>query len=94
MLDLLNKDITTLVGRAVEDAMKVYRANVTRLGCVSMTGIDKLILRNTRIPIIDGIKERIFLPEVLCRSGLKTNKMACFQDLLLISLIDSIIWLI
>ena len=34
-----------------------------------MTGIDKLILGNTKVPIIDGIKEGALLAEILCKAG-------------------------
>jgi allantoin racemase len=79
VLGVLDKDITILVEKAVEDAVKAYGADVICLGCASMTGIDKLILGNTKVPIIDGIKEGVLLAEILCRSGLKTSKVGMFS---------------
>lgn len=79
VLDKDDKDITILMEKAVEDAVKAYGADVICLGCASMTGIDKLILGNTKVPIIDGVKEGVLLAEILCRSGLRTSKVGMFS---------------
>ena len=80
VLGVLDEDITILVEKAVEDAVGVYGADVICFGCASMTGmIDKLILGNIKVPIIDGIKEGVLLAEILCRAGLKTSKVGMFS---------------
>lgn len=79
VLDVLDKDITVLVEKEVKNAVKIYGADVICLGCASMTGMDKFIIGNINVPIIDGIKEGVLLAEVLCRAGLKTSKVGMFS---------------
>lgn len=61
------------------NAIREDGAEVLILGCAGMAGLDKIIEKTAKVPVIDGLVSALMIIESMIRYGVKISKIAKYR---------------
>lgn len=73
-------EIYTLIKDAAQKAISVYGAEVICLGCAGMSGMDKQLENDLKVPVLDGVVCALKLLEGMIEYGVKTSKQCTYSQ--------------